>query len=163
MFSIMSSASGAASAYGLAKRCPAHGHLDLIRENRTCPDNSVLGWPRAAGSEALGRPNSTCVRPRRHWLPFFPSHLTSSGPPVDRTGAPPPRHDIAVREGAMNTATPITAAKVIATLRAHGPALRSAGIRALSLFGSVEHRGAWPDSDIDFAGNSTRRRRGSPP
>jgi hypothetical protein len=54
-------------------------------------------------------------------------------------------------EDQMETVTPITAAEVIATLRAHEPALRTAGIRKLSLFGSVARGDARPDSDIDLA------------
>ena len=45
----------------------------------------------------------------------------------------------------------ITAAEVIATLRTHEAALRAAGIRALSLFGSVARGDARPDSDVDLA------------
>ena len=49
----------------------------------------------------------------------------------------------------MDTA-PMTATDVITTLRAHGPALRAAGIRSLYLFGSVARGEARPDSDIDL-------------
>src|SRR5437764_257651 len=45
----------------------------------------------------------------------------------------------------------ITADRIIATLRAHMPELRAAGIRHLSLFGSVARGDAGPDSDIDLA------------
>ena len=51
----------------------------------------------------------------------------------------------------MDTAAPIKAAEVIAILRAHEPTLRAAGIRSLSLFGSVARGEARPDSDIDLA------------
>jgi uncharacterized protein len=51
----------------------------------------------------------------------------------------------------MDTAEAVTAEKVIAVLRAHEPWLRAAGIRALSLFGSVARGEARPDSDIDLA------------
>jgi uncharacterized protein len=51
----------------------------------------------------------------------------------------------------MNTAEAVTAEKVIAILRAHEPWLRAAGIRGLSLFGSVARGEARPDSDIDLA------------
>ena len=50
----------------------------------------------------------------------------------------------------MSTAEAITTEQVIGTLRAHEPALRAAGIRALSLFGSVARGEARPDSDIDL-------------
>ena len=50
----------------------------------------------------------------------------------------------------MDVAPPITAAEVVVTLRAQEPALRAAGIRALSLFGSVARGDARPDSDIDL-------------
>ena len=48
------------------------------------------------------------------------------------------------------TATDL-ADRVIATLRAHEPELRRAGIRRLSLFGSVARGDAAPDSDVDLA------------
>jgi predicted nucleotidyltransferase len=51
----------------------------------------------------------------------------------------------------MDPATPITSAEVIATLRAREAVLRAAGIRALSLFGSVARGDARSDSDIDLA------------
>jgi predicted nucleotidyltransferase len=51
----------------------------------------------------------------------------------------------------MDAATPITSAEVIAELRAREPALRAAGVCALSLFGSVARGDARPDSDIDLA------------
>jgi predicted nucleotidyltransferase len=44
-----------------------------------------------------------------------------------------------------------TAERVIATLRAHEADLRRAGLRSLSLFGSVARGDAGPDSDIDLA------------
>ena len=50
----------------------------------------------------------------------------------------------------MDTAEAVTAEKVIAILRAHEPWLRAAGIRTLSLFGSVARGEARPDSDIDI-------------
>jgi len=40
---------------------------------------------------------------------------------------------------------------VIATLRAHEAELRAAGIKRLSLFGSVARGDAGPDSDVEFA------------
>lgn len=40
---------------------------------------------------------------------------------------------------------------VIATLRAHEAELRVAGIRRLSVFGSVARGDAGPDSDVDLA------------
>ena len=51
----------------------------------------------------------------------------------------------------MDTAEAVTAEQVIAVLRAHEPRLRAAGIRALSVFGSVARGEARPDSDIDLA------------
>jgi predicted nucleotidyltransferase len=42
------------------------------------------------------------------------------------------------------------AEQVIATLRAHEPELRQAGIRRLSLFGSVARGDAEADSDVDL-------------
>ena len=49
--------------------------------------------------------------------------------------------------------TPPTAAAdaVLAILRAHEAELRAAGIRRLSLFGSVARGDAEPDSDVDLA------------
>jgi predicted nucleotidyltransferase len=44
-----------------------------------------------------------------------------------------------------------TAAHIVATLRAHEPELRAAGIRRLSLFGSVARGDAAPGSDVDLA------------
>jgi uncharacterized protein len=41
-------------------------------------------------------------------------------------------------------------AEVIATLRAHEPELRAAGVMRLSLFGSTARDEARPDSDIDL-------------
>jgi uncharacterized protein len=44
-----------------------------------------------------------------------------------------------------------TAERVIATLRAHEAELRQAGLRSLSLFGSVARDETETDSDIDLA------------
>jgi uncharacterized protein len=49
------------------------------------------------------------------------------------------------------TTTPDLAEHVIATLRAHETELRQAGIRRLSLFGSVARDDANVDSDVDLA------------
>jgi predicted nucleotidyltransferase len=49
------------------------------------------------------------------------------------------------------TAATINADEVIATLRAHEAELRAAGIRHLSLFGSVARGDAEADSDVDLA------------
>src|ERR1700722_16327229 len=51
----------------------------------------------------------------------------------------------------MDTVEAITAELVIATLRAHEAELRAAGIRALSLFGSVARGEAGRGSYIDLA------------
>ena len=51
----------------------------------------------------------------------------------------------------MNDMTAVSASDVIAILRAREPALRQAGIRRLSLFGSVARNQAGPGSDIDLA------------
>ncbi|MBS0562450.1 MAG: nucleotidyltransferase domain-containing protein [Proteobacteria bacterium] len=52
----------------------------------------------------------------------------------------------------MTIATaPDLAERIVATLRAHETALRGAGIRRLSLFGSAARGDAGPDSDIDLA------------
>ena len=51
----------------------------------------------------------------------------------------------------MDTTTTDLADLVIATLRAHEAELRQAGIRHLSLFGSVARGDAAEDSDIDLA------------
>jgi hypothetical protein len=48
-------------------------------------------------------------------------------------------------------ATQDLAKDVVATLRAHEAELRAAGIRRLSLFGSVARGDAEPDSDVDLA------------
>jgi uncharacterized protein len=48
-------------------------------------------------------------------------------------------------------ATPDLAERVLATLRAHEAELRRAGIRHLSLFGSVARDEAASESDIDLA------------
>jgi hypothetical protein len=59
---------------------------------------------------------------------------------------------IELGEVAMSTTTTTNVAEqVIATLRAHEPELRQAGIRRLSLFGSVARGDAEPDSDVDLA------------
>ena len=49
------------------------------------------------------------------------------------------------------TTTTAVAEQVIATLRAHELELRQAGIRRLSLFGSVARGDAESDSDVDLA------------
>jgi predicted nucleotidyltransferase len=49
------------------------------------------------------------------------------------------------------TTTPDLAEHVIAALRAHEAELRQAGIRRLSLFGSVARGDAEADSDVDLA------------
>jgi uncharacterized protein len=49
------------------------------------------------------------------------------------------------------TTTTAVAEQVIATLRAHESELRQAGIRRLSLFGSVARGDAESDSDVDLA------------
>lgn len=52
----------------------------------------------------------------------------------------------------MSTTSTITLAEhIIATLRAHELELRKAGIRRLSLFGSVARGDAGADSDVDLA------------
>src|SRR5579859_7793950 len=53
--------------------------------------------------------------------------------------------------GAMKTMTTDLADHVIATLRDHEAELRQAGVRHLSLFGSVARGDAGADSDIDLA------------
>lgn len=50
----------------------------------------------------------------------------------------------------MNTDTTTSADEVIASLQAHAAELRRAGIRHLSLFGSVARGDAGPESDIDL-------------
>lgn len=50
----------------------------------------------------------------------------------------------------MDTVDAITAEQVIATLRAHEAELRAAGVRTLSLFGSVARGEAGQGSDIDL-------------
>lgn len=52
---------------------------------------------------------------------------------------------------ATTTTRTATAARVIATLRAHEAELRAAGIRRLSLFGSVARGDDEPESDVDLA------------
>jgi predicted nucleotidyltransferase len=54
-------------------------------------------------------------------------------------------------EGLMDIGEPITAAEIIGILREHEAALRAAGIRAISLFGSVARGEARANSDIDLA------------
>jgi predicted nucleotidyltransferase len=56
-----------------------------------------------------------------------------------------------VEEQPMNSDTLTSADEVIASLRAHAADLRAAGIRHLSLFGSVARGEAGPESDIDLA------------
>lgn len=51
----------------------------------------------------------------------------------------------------MSTTADITAEAVIETLRTHEAELRAAGIRRLSLFGSVARGEAGPESDVDLA------------
>lgn len=51
---------------------------------------------------------------------------------------------------ATTTITTELAEEVIATLRAHEPELRRAGIQRLSLFGSVARGDAEADSDVDL-------------
>lgn len=51
----------------------------------------------------------------------------------------------------MTAAKAITAEQVIGVLRAHEATLRAAGIRRLSLFGSLARGEAGPASDIDLA------------
>jgi uncharacterized protein len=50
----------------------------------------------------------------------------------------------------MNTKNSTTADEVIASLRVHASELRAAGIRHLSLFGSIARGEAGPESDIDL-------------
>jgi len=50
-----------------------------------------------------------------------------------------------------STTRTATAEQVLATLRAHEAALRAAGIRRLSLFGSVARGDDAADSDVDLA------------
>ena len=50
-----------------------------------------------------------------------------------------------------DTAVRILADDTIATLRAHEPELRAAGIAHLSLFGSVARGDHGPESDVDLA------------
>jgi len=51
----------------------------------------------------------------------------------------------------MNTNANTTADEVVASLQAHATELRAAGIRHLSLFGSIARGEAGPESDIDLA------------
>ena len=51
----------------------------------------------------------------------------------------------------MSTTTATVVEHVIATLRAHEADLRQAGIRHLSVFGSVARGNAEADSDVDLA------------
>jgi len=55
-----------------------------------------------------------------------------------------------VPEEPMDALVNTDAAEIIASLRAHAAELRRAGIRHLSLFGSVARGEAGPDSDIDL-------------
>jgi uncharacterized protein len=48
------------------------------------------------------------------------------------------------------TAVVVRADEILSTLRAHEAELRAAGIRRLSLFGSVARGDAEPDSDVDI-------------
>jgi len=50
-------------------------------------------------------------------------------------------------------------AEVLATLRAHEPALKAAGVRHLSLFGSTARGDHRPDSDIDLLATFDETRR----
>ena len=50
----------------------------------------------------------------------------------------------------MDAPTAPTAEQVIATLRAHAPELRRAGIRHVALFGSLARGEASPASDVDL-------------
>jgi uncharacterized protein len=52
-----------------------------------------------------------------------------------------------------------SAEAVIATLKTHAAELRAAGIRRLSLFGSVARGEATPDSDVDLVADIDRERR----
>src|SRR4051794_19920739 len=54
-------------------------------------------------------------------------------------------------ETAMSAITSDLAERVLSTLRAHEGELRQAGIRHLSLFGSVARGDAEADSDVDLA------------
>jgi predicted nucleotidyltransferase len=51
----------------------------------------------------------------------------------------------------MNTDTNTTADEIVRSLQAHAAELRAAGIRHLSLFGSIARGEAGPESDIDLA------------
>ena len=51
----------------------------------------------------------------------------------------------------MTTTATAPVETVLDTLRAHAPELRAAGIRHLSLFGSVARGDAEADSDVDLA------------
>lgn len=62
-------------------------------------------------------------------------------------------------EPATRTRSCPSADDVIATLRAHEAELRAAGIRHLSLFGSVARGDAGPDSDVDLAVELAREAR----
>lgn len=54
-------------------------------------------------------------------------------------------------EPTMESRPRLSAEEVIATLRAHEAELRAAGIRRLSLFGSVARGDSGPESDVDLA------------
>ena len=51
----------------------------------------------------------------------------------------------------MSTTAGMTAEAVLEILRAHEAELRAAGIRRMSLFGSVARGEAGPESDVDLA------------
>ena len=62
-------------------------------------------------------------------------------------------------EQATKSRTCPSADDVIATLRAHEVELRAAGIKRLSLFGSVARGDAGPDSDVDLVAELDRAAR----
>ena len=53
-------------------------------------------------------------------------------------------------DGTTNPNVTPSAETVVSTLRAHAAELRAAGVRHLSLFGSVARGEAGPDSDVDL-------------
>jgi hypothetical protein len=59
----------------------------------------------------------------------------------------------------MDVGEPITATEIIGILREHEASLRAAGIRALSLFGSVARGEPKPTAIWIWQQNSIRRRR----
>lgn len=65
-----------------------------------------------------------------------------------RNAPPPPCYGAGMSSATTRTAT---AEGVLATLRAHEAELRAAGIRRLSLFGSVARGDDEADSDVDLA------------